>query len=268
MSDLTLLVLSDPADPYLPMLEVLRDQAQIIIGNDVAALASGASKARVLLNWTGNRKLIEQVLPLAHRLEWIHSRYAGLDSVLFPALIDSPVPMTNGRGVFSQSLGEFVVLGMLFFAKDVRRLLRNQAAHKWEQFTVSELRGQTVGIAGYGDIGRAAAQRAHALGMRVLAVRKHPERSKSDPYVDQVFPIEQLGEMLAQSDFVVCAAPLTPETHHLISSAQFAQMKPSAVILNVGRGPVIDEAALVTALQSGADSRRCPRRVRDGAVTS
>ena len=251
MPALTLLVLSAPDDPYLPLLEPLRGQANIVIGRDVEALASAAAQARVMLNWTGDRQLLEQVFPLAHRLEWIHSRYAGLDSVLFPALVDSPIPLTNGRGVFSQSLGEFALLGMLFFAKDVRRLMRSQAERKWDPFTVAELRGQTAGIVGYGDIGRAIAQRAHALGMRVLALRRRPEKSLNDPYVDEVFGLEALGEMLGQCDFVHCAAPLTAETHHLISTVQFEQMKASAVILNVGRGPVIDEKALIDALQRG-----------------
>jgi phosphoglycerate dehydrogenase-like enzyme len=249
MPDFTLLVLSDPADPYLPMLDAIKGQASVVIGNDETSLASGAASARALLNWTGNRTLLEKVLPMAHRLEWIHSRYAGLDSVLFPALVESHIPLTNGKGVFSQSLGEFTMLGMLFFAKDVRRLLRSQAELKWDPFTVLELRGQTVGIVGYGDIGRAAAQRAHAMGMRVLALRKQPEKSKNDPYIDKVFASTELHQMLSESDYVICAAPLTPDTKHLMSRAEFAAMKPTAVILNVGRGPVIDEQALIQALR-------------------
>ncbi len=251
MRDLTVLVISDPADPYLPMLDTIRDRAHVAIGNQPERFAAHAASARVLLNWAGKRAVFEQTFHMAPHLEWIHSRYAGLDSVLFPELVRSPVPLTNARGVFSQSLGEFVILGMLFFAKDVRRLLRSQAAAKWDPFTVTELRGQTVGIVGYGDIGRAAAQRARAMHMRILAVRRQPQKSQNDPLVEQTFGLDGLGEMLPQCDYVVCAAPLTPATKHLMSRAQFRQMKPGAVVLNVGRGPVIDEAALIEALQEG-----------------
>lgn len=251
MRDLTLLVVSDPADPYVPMLDALRDRAKVVIASDPQQFAADAPAARVMFNWTGKRATLEQTFRMAPQLEWVHSRNAGLDSILFADLVNSPIPLTNGRGVFSQSLGEFVILGMLFFAKDVRRLLRSQAAGQWDPFIVSELRGQTVGIVGYGDIGRAAAQRARAMGMRVLAVRRQPAKSQDDPLIDQVYGLDGLSEMLPQCDYVVCAAPLTPATRHLLGPTQFQQMKPGAIVLNVGRGPVIDEAALVEALQSG-----------------
>src|ERR1700735_3801561 len=102
-------------------------------------------------------------------VRWVHSRSAGLDSVLFPELVASDVPLTNGSGVFSQSLGEFALAAILYFAKDIPRMLRNQRAERWEPFDVDEVAGQTVGIVGYGDIGRDVARRAQAMGMRGLA---------------------------------------------------------------------------------------------------
>lgn len=251
MRDLTVLVLSEPDDPYLHMLDALQGRARVVIGGRPESFVSDAPAARVLLNWTGKRALLDQVFGMAPHLEWIHSRYAGLDSILFPELVSSPVTLTNARGVYSPSLGEFVILGMLFFAKDLRRLLRSQATSKWDPFTVTELRGQTVGIVGYGDIGRAAAQRARAMGMRILAVRRQSGKSQDDPLIDQVYGLDGLAEMLPQCDYVVCAAPLTPATHHLIGPEQFRQMKAGAIVINVGRGPVIDEAALVEALRHG-----------------
>lgn len=194
---------------------------------------------------------MEHLLAQTPNLKWIHSRSAGLDSLLFPALIESPVPLTNGRGVFSQSLGEFVLAAVLYFAKDFRRMIRNQEAGRWEQFNVHEISGQTMGIVGYGDIGRACAWRAKAMGMKVLAVRRRPEQSAGDQNVEQVYGFDGLHEMIRQCDYVVAAAPLTPETKSLIGAAEFAAMKPSAIILNVGRGPVIDEPAMLAALQSG-----------------
>jgi len=165
--------------------------------------------------------------------------------------VDSPVPLTNGRGVFSQSLGEFVIGAALFFAKDFRRMLRNQAAGEWGQFDVEEVRGQTMGIVGYGDIGRACAQRAHAMGMKVLALRRRPELSEGDRWVSGVYGLDRLLEMMPECDYVVAAAPLTPATRALIGEAAIHAMKQTAVLMNVGRGPVVDEKALIAALESG-----------------
>ena len=118
------------------------------------------------------------------RVQWVHSRSAGLDNVLFPELVESPVPLTNGSGVFSPSLGEFALAAILYFAKDLRRMVRNQEAGRWEQFDITEITGQTVGIVGYGDIGRAVATRVRAMGMRVLAVKRHgPPLYNVDPLV-------------------------------------------------------------------------------------
>ena len=192
-------------------------------------------------------------------LRWVHSKSAGLDTVLFPELIESPVPLTNGRGVFSQSLGEFVVGAVVYFAKDFRRMIRNQMAGRWEAFDVVEISGQTAGIVGYGDIGRAAATRLRGLGLRILAMRRQgPSLYNVDPLVDQVYSPAARVEMIARCDYVIAAAPLTPDTRGLIGEAEFAAMKPTAVVVNVGRGPVIDEAAMVRALSE--------RRIKGAAL--
>jgi phosphoglycerate dehydrogenase-like enzyme len=180
----------------------------------------------------------------------VHSRSAGLDGVLFPELATSPVPLTNARGVFSEILGEFAIGAIFFFAKDLRRMVRSQMAGIWDEFDTVEIRGQSVGIVGYGDIGRAVAGRAHALGMKVLALRRRPELARVDPCVTQMFGADRKLEMLARSDYVVAAAPLTPETRGMIGQPEFDAMKSTAVVINIGRGPVVEEAALVRALAS------------------
>jgi phosphoglycerate dehydrogenase-like enzyme len=193
--------------------------------------------------------LQREVFRMCPNVEWVHSRSAGLDGLLFPELVESPVRLTNGRGVYSESLGEFVVGAILYFAKDLRRMIRNQAAGEWEPFDIVEVRGQTVGIVGYGDIGRAVATRVRALGMRVLGVKRHgPPAHEADPLAERIYGPEGLVKMISRSDYVVAAAPLTPETLGLIGEPELAAMKPDAVLINVGRGPVIQEAALVTAL--------------------
>ena len=251
MQNITILVLSDPTDRQLAMLESLPDTTSIAVGNNVEAFEGLAPDAQVILNWSGSRQLVQQVWKIAPHVQWIHSRAAGLDGLLFPELVESPALLTNGRGVFSQSLGEFVIAGALFFAKDFRRMMRNQAAGVWAPFDVEEVSGQTMGIVGYGDIGRACARRAHAMGMKVLALRRRPELSEADEFVDKVYSLDKLLDMLPECDYVVAAAPLTPQTRHLISDAALAAMKKTAVVMNVGRGPVIDEASLIRALETG-----------------
>jgi phosphoglycerate dehydrogenase-like enzyme len=216
---------------------------------DVAACTNAAKDATVILLWSGTRELLREVFGMCRKVRWVHSRAAGLDNLLFPELIESPIPLTNGRGVFSASLGEFVLAAILYFAKDFRRMIRNQTKSVWEQFDVEEIAGQTVGILGYGDIGRAVATRVHAMGMRVLATKRNVPGS-ADPLVEQFYKPEERREMIALSDYIVVTAPLTEETRHMISDEEFAVMKPTAVVINVGRGPVIDEAALLRALSA------------------
>jgi phosphoglycerate dehydrogenase-like enzyme len=248
----TLLVMSSPTDPYLGMLDALPPETTIAVGETAEAFERSVADATVLFNWMISRDLMRELMAVSPKLEWIHSRAAGLDHILCPELVESNVVLTNGSGVFSQSLGEFALAGILYFAKDFRRMVRSQMAGKWDQFDVTEIAGKTVGIVGYGDIGRAIASRAHAMGMRVLAVKRHSGPSgKADPLVEKIYPPAGLVDMIRECDYIAVSAPLTPETRGLVGAAEFAAMKPDAVILNVGRGPVIDEPAMIRALTDG-----------------
>ncbi len=237
------LVLASGYDPQFAMLNELPHK----VCGEVAACGQAAKDARVILQWSGTRELLRELLAICKNVRWVHSRAAGLDNVLFPELVESQIVLTNSRGVYSASLGEFVLGAILYFAKDFRRMIRNQDAGLWEPFDVQEIGIQTVGILGYGDIGRAVASRAHAMNMRVLATKRHVPESM-DPLVDHFYKPEERREMIALCDYIVATAPLTEETRHMISDAEFAAMKPTAVVINVGRGPVIDEAALLRAL--------------------
>jgi phosphoglycerate dehydrogenase-like enzyme len=249
MKEISLLVLSDPDEPQLSMLDELRATASVVIGNSPRAFQNAAGSAEVIFNCSGSLSLIREVFLMSHALRWIHSRSAGLERTLFPELIASDVTMTNGSGVFSPSLGEFALGAILYFAKDFRRMIRNQMAGLWEPFDVLPVSGQTVGIVGYGDIGRAVATRVRAMEMKVLAVKRHvPAKSNSEPLADQIYSPDHLIEMLSRCDYIVVSAPLNAETHGMIGEAEFAAMKPSAVIINVGRGPVIEEHAMIKAL--------------------
>jgi phosphoglycerate dehydrogenase-like enzyme len=249
MKKVTLLVLSDPGDPQLSMLDGLRETANVVIGNSADAFENAAGGAAVIFNWSGSLSLIREVFLMSHAVRWVHSRSAGLERTLFPELIASDVIMTNGSGVFSPSLGEFALGAILYFAKDFRRMIRSQMAGVWEPFDVLPIAGQTVGIVGYGDIGRAVAVRVRAMGMNVLAVKRHVSaQNNSDPLANQIYGPDHLIDMLSRCDCIVVAAPLNAETHGLIGEAEFAAMQASAVIINVGRGPVIDERAMIKAL--------------------
>jgi phosphoglycerate dehydrogenase-like enzyme len=252
MANDTILVLADPAASQLAILKTSLAGVKIVAGNSAEAFEQAAPEAIVLFNWSGSLALFRKVFGMCPKLRWVHSLSAGLDKALFPELLQGPVPLTNGSGVFSASLGEFVLAGILYFAKDFRRMIRNQKAGVWEPFDVMPVSGHTVGIVGYGDIGRAIAARVRPLGMTVLAVKRHVSSSlAADPLVDQIYGPERRIEMLSRCDYVAVAAPLTAETRGMIGEPEIAAMKSTAVVINVGRGPVIEEQALVRALSNG-----------------
>jgi phosphoglycerate dehydrogenase-like enzyme len=251
MDKLNVLVVESPKEPKPPLLDEMPAYVNYVEGTKLADFEASVAAAEVILSWGAKRDLISQLLARAPKLRWIHSRSAGLDGLMFPELVESPVPLTNGRGVFSQSLGEFIIGAVLFFAKDMPRMRRSQKEGRWDPFDVQEIRGQTLGIVGYGDIGRAIAKRASALEMKVLAMRRRPELSAGDPYVSEMFGFEQKKTLMERCDYVVAALPLTPETKDFLSVDDFAAMKKSAIFMNIGRGPVVDEPALIAALKSG-----------------
>lgn len=251
MSKPVVLIECAPDEYFLRNLDPIRNQADFRISTDLAYLKENAPEADIMLVVGMRYNSLGKIWPLAKRVRWVHSLSAGVEQMLVPGLIDSDVPLTNAKGVFKRSLAEFAVLGVLYFAKRVALLVQQQREHLWQQFSVDWLPGRTMCIVGYGEIGRECALLAKSLGLRITATRRRPELLANDPVVDKAFRLDQLHEMLSDADYVVAAAPLTPETRHMISDAEFNAMKSSAVVINVGRGPVIDEQALIRALQSG-----------------
>ncbi len=251
MSAITLLVTGDPQAEYLKALERLPANTRVIASADPSVLAQAAPEADAILNGEfKDPKLLKSTFPLATRVRWVHTLSAGVEHVLSPEIVASPVPLTNGRGVFRRPLAEWAVGAMLYFQYDYRRLVRQQEAGVWADFDIEELGDKTVGIVGYGEIGRAVAERAKPFGCKIVALRRKPVNSVGDPLIDRAYAPSQIDEMLALCDFVVAAAPATPETRGMIGTAQIAALKSSAVVINIGRGPVIDEAALIAALES------------------
>jgi phosphoglycerate dehydrogenase-like enzyme len=248
MKDVTVWVLTKPDDPALSVLAEAGPGVRYVYGASAADFESAPSPDALLICSMG-RKALEPVLAIAPKLGWIHSRSAGLDSVTSPALAASSAVMTNGRGVFSRSLAEWVIGALLYFVKDFARLELNRKRGVWEVFEPDDLAGRTLGIVGYGDIGHAIAERARRLGMRVLALRKRPALSGPDSWAEDTLPPSELVTLMERSDDVVVTLPLTEETRGFVSAAAIAALKPTAVLVNVGRGPVIDEPALVRALR-------------------
>jgi phosphoglycerate dehydrogenase-like enzyme len=243
-------VLARPGDPGLHLLEPPPERVRFVVGWEQEAFDGAPAPDALLDCWAGPTRIVA-ALRKAPGLRWIHARSAGLDRVLVPEVAAHPAVLTNGRGAFSPALAEFALAALLFFAKDLRRLVSQQAAGTWEAFDMERLEGRSVGIVGYGDIGRAVASRLRPLGVKVLALRRRPELSRGDALVSEVVPPERLLELMARSDDVVVAAPLTPQTQGLVGREAIAAMKRTAVLVNVGRGPVVDETALVEALEQG-----------------
>jgi phosphoglycerate dehydrogenase-like enzyme len=212
-------------------------------------------------------------------LEWIHTRSAGIDFCTSSELQkwwqqhteqqqqqqQQKRVMTNAKGQFSSTLAEYTLMACAYFAKDLPRLLRNKHNKKWEKYEVLEMRGATMGIVGYGDIGKACAKLAKAYGMNVKALQRRRRKDNDtvhDAYCDEILYMDMkdknnktaLNQIFADCDYILCALPLTPETLGMIGKEQFDQVKPgrSTCFINIGRGPVVDEQALIAALQTDA----------------
>jgi phosphoglycerate dehydrogenase-like enzyme len=256
MSDLTVLVLGHPDDESLRLLAEAGEGVRFVVAQRPEGLAHAAADAEVLFCSSADPRPLAEFLPHAPRVRWIHVRWAGLDTTLLPPVVEHEATLTNSRGVYSAALGEYVLAAILFFAKDLRRMVRSQEAGVWDVFDVGMVSSSTLGIVGYGDIGRAIAERAKPMGMRVLALRR--SAPETDPLVDEFVAPDRLSDLMARSDYVAAALPLTSETRRFVDRRAIDALKPSAVFMNVGRGPVVDEEALIEALEA--------KRIRGAAL--
>ena len=185
----------------------------------------------------------------ADRLRWLHIASAGVDPVLFPGLRDSDVVLTNSRGVFDDSIAEYVLGVILTFAKDFARSLDLQRETRWQHRESERISGREVVIVGTGPIGRAIARLLRAAGMRVVGAGRTAR--DSDPDFGTVYPSAELEEHLPSADYVVAVAPLTEQTKGLFDARALAAMKPSARFINVGRGELVVTGDLVEAVRAG-----------------
>jgi len=191
----------------------------------------------------------------ANKLKWLHCPAAAVHQFSFPEFVNSNVILTNGRDVHGPVVAEHVMAMIFVMAKNFHICARYQQKSEWGQEPVWEAKphprliaGATLGLIGLGSIGRPVAKHASSLGMKVIAMRGNPEKGGAEG-VTQVFGPSQLDQLLAQSDYVVLAAPVVASTEHLIGAKQLSQMKSDACLINVGRGQLIDEAVLAEALR-------------------
>lgn len=219
---------------------------------DGGALPAGIERAQgAAISW--DAPPIDGILAAAPRLRWLHQRGAGIDRIVGPALRASDVVVTNGSGNHAPNIAEHLLALMLAFARQLPGLIRAQQASRWETPAAGrlfELSGQTLAVIGVGAIGSALARRAAGLGLKVIGVRRSDGR-EVPAGVERMFGIDRLDDALALADHVAIALPLTAETRGLFSTPRLARMKPGAYLYNVGRGAIIDHAALLAALRSG-----------------
>lgn len=209
----------------------------------------------VLGAWTRPlQKLIAEhggLASAAPRLRWIQLTSAGADHVDPAPLRTRGVTLTTAQGVQARPIAEFVLASILAWAKDVPSLVRRQQSRTWSRDTLLEVTGRTVGILGFGAIGLEVAALVRAVGMRVIAAVRSEPSAEQRARADELLPWRDLGALLARSDYVVLALPLSDETRGLIGAARLARMPASSVLINVGRGGIVDEDALVRALRAG-----------------
>lgn len=198
--------------------------------------------------------LLPNLIARAPRLRWVHFISAGVDHAMTPEIARSPILMTDSSGIASGGIAEYVLGVMLMFAKRFWLYEGHRKRREWrrEEVIPTELHGQTVGILGVGAIGGEVARLAKAFGMRVLGARRSAtQRQRGVGDVDEMLPPSALHDMLAQSDYVVIALPHTRETERIFGERELRAMKPTAHLINVGRGSVVDEPVLVRALTEG-----------------
>ena len=191
----------------------------------------------------------EDAMSAATALRWVHQPHAGVEGFMFPAFKASDVILTNCRGLYGTQIAEHAFALLLSITRRIPEQLEFMKTKHWERVPCVELAGMTMGILGLGGIGRSIAARAQAFEFDVIAVDS--EFIDKPDTVSELFSLDELMAFLAKSNILMVCCPSTPETHKLLSHEQFNQMPDASYIVNVSRGKVVDEAALIAALQSG-----------------
>lgn len=242
-------LLTAPEEAPPPGLERLDGRARINHATSKEGLIAAISDADILLVTDFRTRVVAEAWPYAQRLQWIHATSAGVDALLFPELIASPLPVTNARGIFDRAIAETVLGLILFFAKDFRTTLALQKRHEWRHRETQRIQDKRVLVVGAGSIGRQIARLLGSVGMHVEGMASR-ERSEDHDFAAIHGP-EALSEQLGKADYVVIAAPLTESTRQLFDAQAFQAMANTAKLINIGRGPIVVTQDLVEALRHG-----------------
>lgn len=244
--EVNLAVLVGAHRPRIPMLEGV--STRYAVGSELREALDGAN---ALLLWDFSATGLNDAWPAATALEWVHLASAGVDRVLTSAVAGSEVVMTNSRGVLDAAIAEYVLGLALAMVKDLPGTLLRQTQQRWEHRPTLRLAGTAALVVGPGSVGRAVGALLAAVGVHVDAVgRSERAVAQGEPF-GRVHGSADLAAVVSRYDLVVLTAPLTQETRGLVSAAVLAAMRPSSRLINVGRGPLVDEQALVEALQDG-----------------
>lgn len=213
------------------------------------SLADAVRGAKALLLWDFFSGAVEDAWPDADQLEWIHITAAGVDTLLFDELRESDVVVTNARGVFDRPLAEYVLGAVIAYAKDSLTSFDLQRRHEWRHRETRSITDATALVVGTGGIGREIGKLLRAAGMKVRGAGRRPVAD--DPDFGEIVDSADLAAEVGWCDHLILAAPLTPSTRGLVDETVLAAMKSDAHLVNIARGPVVDEAALLAALREG-----------------
>src|SRR5215213_8135247 len=246
-----LIIPTSIADKVEPQLREIAPSAEVVHVDQSGVGDGDLADARVLLRWWMPATTLRRILAAAPRLCWLHTPSAGVDGLLIPEVLDHKIVLTNSAGAHAIPIAEFVLLGMLGHAKRVSELIALTPENAWPQgrtLQLGELYEKTLVILGLGHIGQEIARRVEAFGMRVLGSRRRPAPIAG---VEQVVGENAWRALLPEADYLVLATPLTNATKGMLDAAALAQLRPSAYLVNIARGEIIDTDALIAALEQG-----------------
>lgn len=234
----------------VPRLHELVDQAELRFATSTAELRASLPGADAMLGWNFRADSLREAWHSARDLRWIHWAGAGVDAAMFPELVASDVQLTNARGIFDRPMAEWVLGMIICFAKQIPQSLRYQDKAEWNHRVSEMVAGKHALVVGVGSIGRAVARLLQAAGMQVEAVGRSARDGDAD--FGHVFGNDDLHQRLRQADYVISITPLTEQTRNLFGEQEFAAMPSHARFINIGRGALVVEAALLEALDYGS----------------
>jgi len=229
-------------------LEKLEALAEVRLARNSEELAAALPGTEILYLWDYFADGLRQSWGRADALKWVHVPAAGVDKLLFAELADSEVAVTNARGVFDAAMAEYALAGILHFAKNFPQAGANQRDHRWQYFPTSNLAGTRALIAGTGSIGRATARLLRAVGIETDGLGRTARDGDGDADFGAIHASTDFAAVAGNYDYVVLAAPLTPATRQMLNQDVLSAMRPTAVLVNMGRGELVAQDALVAAL--------------------